>query len=288
MLRGRRARAALLVVGLCLLQACSSVKLAYNQAPHLVMWQLQRHLNLSQTQTERVRDEVQALHAWHRAALLPQHTKLLQGLAPQLQGPVTAEQACSAYREARAQVEQIAERAIPALQRLAVGLDEAQIEHLERRFARGNAEWRKEWLEPSPQALLEHRYDKLLSRAQTWYGRLGSPAKAALRDALARSSFDPERAYAERLRRQRDLVDTLRAIHARPSDAQGARTLLQAYWGRVAESPDAAYRSHAQQLVREGCELFARFHAAAEPAQRQAAVQTAQRQAADLLALAGP
>ena len=41
-----------------LLQGCSTVKLAYNQVPHLAYWQLNSYLGLSETQTERVRDEL--------------------------------------------------------------------------------------------------------------------------------------------------------------------------------------------------------------------------------------
>ena len=47
----------LLVWGL-LLQGCSAVKLAYSQVPHLAYWQLNRYLDLSDAQTDRVRSEL--------------------------------------------------------------------------------------------------------------------------------------------------------------------------------------------------------------------------------------
>ena len=66
-------RVAALVASAVLLQACSTVKLAYNQAPQLLSWQLNRYLDLSQPQAERVRDELADLHRWHRDTLLPEH-----------------------------------------------------------------------------------------------------------------------------------------------------------------------------------------------------------------------
>lgn len=55
--------AALALAG-ALLAGCSTVRLAYNQVPHLAYWQLNRYLDLSDAQTERVRaDYLQA--TWH-------------------------------------------------------------------------------------------------------------------------------------------------------------------------------------------------------------------------------
>ncbi|OZA53192.1 MAG: hypothetical protein B7X79_19315, partial [Acidovorax sp. 17-64-282] len=61
-----------------LLQGCSTIKLAYNQVPHLAYWQLNSYLDLSETQTDRVRDELGDLHQWHRGIMLPRHAELLQ------------------------------------------------------------------------------------------------------------------------------------------------------------------------------------------------------------------
>ena len=68
---------AILAAGALLLQGCSAVKLAYNQVPHLAYWQLNSYLDLSETQTERVRDELGNLHQWHRDTMLPRHAELL-------------------------------------------------------------------------------------------------------------------------------------------------------------------------------------------------------------------
>ena len=71
-----------------LLQGCSTVKLAYNQVPHLAYWQLNRYLGLSDMQTERVREELGELHQWHRDTMLPRHAELLQAVTIAVVGEV--------------------------------------------------------------------------------------------------------------------------------------------------------------------------------------------------------
>lgn len=275
----------LVLVGL-LLAGCSTVKLAYNQAPQLLSWQLNRYLDLSQPQAERVRDELADLHRWHRDTLLPEHAGLLQKLRQQLPAPMSAEQACRAYAELRTQIDQLLARAEPSLVWLASDLSEAQIRSLQKKQADSNADWKKEWLDPPPDKLREHRYELLLSRTEDFYGTLQAPQKAALRSYIAQSSFDPQRTYAERQRRQQDLVQVLRKIAEERGNTEQARTLLRGYLARLNTSPDAAYQRYAARLVDEGCAGFALVHSAMTPAQRLQAVASIGAYEQDFITLA--
>ena len=276
---------ALVLAGL-LLVGCSTVKLAYNQAPQLLSWQLNRYLDLSQPQAERVRDELADLHRWHRDTLLPEHAGLLQKLRQQLPAPMSAEQACRAYADLRTQIDQLLARAEPSLVWLASDLSEAQIRSLQKKQADSNADWKKEWLDPPPDKLREHRYQLLLSRTEDFYGTLQEPQKAALRSYIAQSSFDPQRTYAERQRRQQDLVQVLRKIAAERGNTDQTRALLRGYLARLNTSPDAAYQRYATTLVDEGCAGFALVHSAMTPAQRLQAVASIGAYEQDFIALA--
>ena len=275
-----------LVLAGLLLAGCSTVKLAYNQVPQLLSWQLNRYLDLSQPQAERVRDELADLHRWHRDTLLPEHAGLLQKLRQQLPAPMSAEQACRAYADLRTQIDQLLARAEPSLVWLASDLSEAQIRSLQKKQADSNADWKKEWLDPSPDKLREHRYQVLLSRTEDFYGTLQEPQKAALRSYIAQSSFDPQRTYAERQRRQQDLVQVLRKIAAERGNTEQARTLLRGYLARLNTSPDAAYQRYAATLVDEGCAGFALVHSAMTPAQRLQAVASIGAYEQDFITLA--
>lgn len=283
-------RTTLGVVGLVLagllMAGCSTVKLAYNQAPQLLSWQLDRYLDLTQPQAERVRDELADLHRWHRDTLLPEHAGLLQKLRQQLPAPMSAEQACRAYADLRTQIDQLLARAEPSLVWLASDLSESQIRSLQKKQADSNADWKKEWLDLPPDKLREHRYQLLRSRTEDFYGTLQEPQKAALRSYIAQSSFDPQRTYAERQRRQQDLVQVLRKIAAERGNTEQARTLLRGYLARLNTSPDAAYQRYAATLVDEGCAGFALVHSAMTPAQRLQAVASIGAYEQDFIALA--
>lgn len=267
-------RIALLAVCGVLLQGCSAVKLAYNQVPHIAYWQLNWYLDLSETQTEHVRSELGDLHQWHRGTMLPRHAELLQKVQQQLPAPISPTQACRAFDEVRIQLDKVLAQAEPKLVTLALQLTDAQIRNLEKKQADSNADWKKEWLEPSPEQLREQRYKRHLSRAEMFYGTLEAPQKAVLRAAAARSSFDPQRNYAERVRRQSDLLQVLRKVAQDRSNTEQVRTLLRGYMARFATSPDMAYQRYAQTQVEEGCETFSRMHNATTAGQRLKAVQS--------------
>ncbi len=269
-----------------LLQGCSAVKLAYNQVPHLAYWQLNSYIGLSETQTERVRDELGDLHQWHRDTMLPRHAELLQQVQQQLPSAISPEQACRTFDAVRAQIDKVIAQAEPKLAWLAAQLTDAQIRNLQKKQAESNADWRKEWVDIAPDKMREQRFKQLVSRAEGFYGSLDEPQKAALRAFVAQSSFDPQRTYAERLRRQKDLVQVLQTIAEDRANTDKARSLLRGYIGRFNASPDAAYQRYAQTLVAEGCEGFSQVHNAMTAAQRLKAVQSLKGYEQDFLVLA--
>ncbi len=269
-----------------LLQGCSTIKLAYNQAPHLAYWQLNNYLNLSETQTDRVRDELGGLHQWHRDTMLPLHAELLQRVQQQLPSAMSPEQACRTYEAVRTQIDKVITQAEPKLAWLAAQLTDAQIRNLQKKQADSNAAWKKEWVDVTPEKLREQRFKQLSSRAETFYGPLGEPQRAALRAFIAQSSFDPQHTYAERLRRQKDLVHVLQKIAEDRANTAQAQTLLRGYIARFNTSPDAAHQRYARALIEEGCEGFARVHNTMTPAQRLKAVQSVKGYEQDFLVLA--
>lgn len=265
---------ALLVVCGVVLQGCSAVKLAYHQVPHLAYWQLHRYLDLSEAQTEYVRSELGDLHQWHRDTMLPRHAALLQQVQHQLPAPISPAQVCRTFEELRAQLDKVLVQAEPQLATLALQLTDAQIRNLEQKQADSNVDWKKEWLAPTPEQLREQRYKRHVSHAERFYGTLEEPQKAVLRAAVAQASFDPQRNYAERLRRQRDLLQVLQKVAQDRNNTERARVLLRGYMARFATSPDVAYQRYAQTQVDEGCETFARMHNTMTAGQRLKAVQS--------------
>jgi len=278
---------AALLASVLVLQACGAVRLAYQQVPQLTAWRVHRYFDLTQAQQDQVRAALDELHQWHRDNLLPRHARVLQQVQQQLPSDVTPEQACATYAEVRSQLGDMVARAEPQMAWLASQLTPAQIRHLRGEMADSNADWKKEWLERTPEQLRELRYERLLSRAESFYGPLEPPQKAALREFIAASTWSPQRAYDERLRRQHDLLQMLQQVAQERSNPHRTRTLLRDYLDRLDTSPDAAYERAAQQWLDESCAGFARVHNAMTGAQRTKAAQTVKGYERDFGVLAG-
>ena len=147
-----------------LLAACSSVRLAYNNLPSLSYWWLDGYVDFDGAQTPRVREDLAQLLEWHRTTELPKVAGLLKKAEALAPGDVTPAQACELADEIRARLLAVAERAETAGTGLALTLGDAQLQQLERKYAKVNEDYRKEWLALSPAERLDKRYDQFLSR----------------------------------------------------------------------------------------------------------------------------
>lgn len=263
------------------------VKVAYNQLDTLLYWRLDSYADFTHEQASRVHDSLAQFHQWHRRTQLPAYADLLQGIRPRLAEAISPEQACMVFDQVRTAADATLDPAQWTLVWVATELSDDQLRHIEKKQDSTDADWRKEWLaNMTPEKLLDARFEQALSRGEMLYGNLGKPQKAALRAALADSSFDAPRSYAERLRREHDLLNVLRKIHAEKLGTEPARALLKAYMARALLPPDAADQRYAQTLVREGCEVFSRLHNATTPAQRAQAAVNLDRYARDFRLLA--
>lgn len=262
---------------LALLGACSSWKLAYNNSPTLTYWWLDRYVDFEDAQSVEVRAALASLQQWHRQVELPRLADLLVHAQRQAMQDVTPQQLCTLYADVRQRLDALARQAEPAYVPLAMGLKPRQLDNIAARFEKTNAEWRKEWLETSPEEQLDKRLERARQRAEDFYGDLDASQIDSLREALGRSDFDAQRNFRERLRRQQDLLQVLRAASggnaARPEDRHQATLALRGYLERSTRSPDPAYRNWAERVVTETCQLVANLHNSATTAQRKKAIQ---------------
>ena len=274
------------IIGVLLLAAslgaCSAIKLAYNNLPELSYWWLDGYLDFDGAQTPRVRDELAQLLAWHRQNELPRVASLLQEAQALAPGEVTPTQACVMADQVRERLLAVTERAEPAGTELALSLTDAQLQQLERKYAKNNAEYRKDWLDRTPAQVQEKRYDQFLDRAEDFYGRLTTEQRELLKQQVAQSVFNPQLADAERRKRQQEALVLLRGFAAsKPSPAE-ARAALHGYIQRIAEPPPGPWRDQQQALLQEGCRNTAALHNGTTASQRAQAVRRLQAYESDL------
>jgi hypothetical protein len=282
-----RLRGIILALALLLgLSGCSAIKLGYNTLPEVAYWWLDGYADFTDTQRPVVRAELARLHAWHRAQELPRFAEMLGRLEQMVPGEITPQQACAIVDQVQERITVTADRAEPTVVALAVTLNDKQLRHLERKFRSSNETFQRENIDPPASERQEKRYERLLDRAETVYGRLDEPQRAALREGLAQSAYDPARILADRQRRQQDLLQTLRRISHGEVPPAEARTQLRAWLDRAQHAPDPAYRAWQEGLVQEGCRIFAGVHQRTTASQREQAVRRLRAYQRDLRDLA--
>ncbi|MBC5784669.1 hypothetical protein H8N03_17100 [Ramlibacter sp. USB13] len=281
--RSVRMPAIILALGLALaLSGCSAIKLGYANLPELLYWWLDGYADFSDAQAPRMRDELARLHRWHRQQELPPVVDVLARMEALAPGDITPQQACGVVADAQARLRAAAHGAGPAAGAIAASFSDAQLRHIERRFRRSNDKFRKESVDVPPAEAHEKRYEQMLDRLETVYGRLGDAQRQVLRDGVAQSAYDAARILADRQRRQQDLLQTLRHVSRARMAPEEARGQLLAWLDRAMHSPDAAYRTWQEGLVQEGCRMFAAVHRSTTAAQREHAVRRLQAYQRDL------
>ncbi|NDZ14790.1 hypothetical protein C7T35_05250 [Variovorax sp. WS11] len=258
------------------LAACSTLKLAYNNFPELSYWWLDGYLDFDGAQTPRVRDDLAELLAWHRRHELPRLVELLRGAQALAPEDITPQQACAFADQIRERLLAVAVQAEGPGTGLALSLGEAQLQQLERKYAKNNAEYRKEWLERGPARWQEKRYERIVERNEDFYGRLEPTQRELLKQQVAQSGFDPPAFDAERRRRQQEVLALLRRFQAERTPPAEARAAIHAYVLRIADPPPGPWRERQQALQQEGCRNLAALHNSTSAAQREQAVRRLQ------------
>ena len=277
------ARSLLLALVATVLAACSATRLAYNQAPNLVYWWIDGHVDFSDPQSAQMRQDIDGFLVWHRTTELPVYAARLARWQTLVKQDSSAEQACAEFDAVRAAALRLAERSVEPMARLALQLTPAQLEHLQRHQAKGNETFEKDFLRGSPAQRMEKRLERAVDRYETLYGPLTGAQLDLIQTGLRQSPFDPQRTQAERLRRQADLQKTLRQMQAAAPAA--ATDAVRAHVQRVLQSPSADHAAYSASQVRHGCAQFATLHNSTSPAQRAHAVGVLKGYEDDLRAL---
>ncbi len=268
------------------LAACSAVKLGYNTLDTVAYWWLDSYIDFTGEQTLRVREDLARLHLWHRSEELPRLAEMLHSMEQLAPGDISPAQARAFVTEFRQRLRLVADHAEPAVVTLATTLQPDQLRHLEHKYENNNAKYRDEWLQLTATEQREKRYRQFLDRAEMIYGPLEAPQREALRRDIEQSTFDPQRILADRQRRQRDALQTLRRLTRPQVDFDAARKLLRGYLDRFENSPDRTYRDYQEALIEEGCRSFAVLHNSTSLAQREVAVRRLRAYQRDLRELA--
>ncbi len=276
----------MLALAFSVLGGCSAVRFGYNQAPDLAYWWLDGYVDFTDVQTPRVRQELAAWFAWHRATQLPDYAALLSRTQAQITEPTTPAQACQWYEEASARFDTAFERALPAVAAIVQTATPQQLLHLERKFAKNNEELVSDYAQADAEERARISAKRVVERAEFFYGRLDEAQRERLIKSLPTSPFDADVWLAERKARQQDLLQTMRRLLAEKAGTEQIQTAVRVLVERSRRSPREPYRAYQQRLTQYNCAMAAQTHNLTTPAQRRVAVQKLKGWEDDFRALA--
>lgn len=279
-------RGALALALLATVAACSSLRLGYNHADTLLLYQLDRYFDLDDAQQTLARERVDALLAWHRRTQLADYAQLLAQARQRIDAPVTAADVLALQQQIDERLLALGERVAPDLARLAATLTDAQLDRFRQRLARDDARARRELARQDDDEAGEARIERNLARAKTWFGALTAEQEALIRTAAASQPGGDRRWLDERRRRLDALVDVLARIRQEEAGGGDGAALLRAYFAELAAPADPQRRAAALAARQARAALIAELVNLATPAQKAALARKLGGYAEDLGRLA--
>jgi len=204
----RGARRLLVGVLILVLGACSSIRLAYNNAPELAYFWLDRYVDFDKAQGKRVSAELEQLLRWHRSEELPLIADLLQSAQTLALQTPSGPQLCALNQAVLQRSEAIGLHAVPAAAAIVTTLSSQQLANLAKAYEKSNRKMREEWRSAQAQGM-DNRTFKSLERLEDLYGSLSSAQRRLFQDAMATTGFDSTRYLEEVQSRQQITLQTL-------------------------------------------------------------------------------
>jgi hypothetical protein len=255
-----------------ILTGCSAVRLGYNNLPDIASWWLDSYIDFSDTQGPQAKAALQKLQTWHRKEELPAIADLLvqaQTLAPQ---NITPEQACKIWEGAQVRVESFIQESSRLAAPVVSQLSAKQFKHLEKEWASRNEDWKKQWVQGTPDSRIKKRVDLAAERFNSFYGDLNLEQRQVLKQQFLQSTWSPEASYQRRLKRQQEQLIALQAMSSeitKPAmPLPQVEKALQSLILQSVRPKDAGELSKQLQLEQQACQNLAQLHNTMSPAQR--------------------
>lgn len=255
-----------------ILTGCSAVRLGYNNLPDIASWWLDSYIDFTDTQGPQAKAALQKLQTWHRKEELPAIAELLvqaQTLAPQ---NITPEQACKIWEGAQVRIESLIQESSRLAAPVVSQLSAKQLKHLEKEWATRNEDWKKQWVQGTPDSRLKKRVDLAAERFNSFYGDLNLEQRQVLKQQFLQSTWSPEESYQRRLKRQQEQLMALQSMSSeitKPAmPLPQVEKALQSLILQSVRPKDAGDLSKQLQFEQQACQNLAQLHNTMSPAQR--------------------
>jgi Family of unknown function (DUF6279) len=227
-----RAKAGIILVLFlsALLGACSSLRLAYDNADAYARWRIDSYVTLQGDDADTLDEKIDEFHAWHRRHELPQLAGLAKQASQRIGDGLSPADLVWGYDSLRmrasASLRKGAELVAPLLDRLTA----EQIGQIERRVAEENRKFFRDNLRGAERERREKRAKVVVDRLEDWVGKLTQAQVERVREYSERAPMTDELRDRDRKRLQRDIIAILRA-----REAQKRLPERLAHWDRGRE-----------------------------------------------------
>ena len=268
----------LALAALSLVAACSTLRLAYDNADVYVKYRAGRYLDLKGAQDHELAQRIDSFFAWHRENALPGYARAAEEAAERVARGLSREDLVWGYdslvAHARLSLRDAARRIAPLLDRLTP----QQVAYMEEGFAEDNREFARENLRGSEEDRRKRRAKRVEERLEDWVGNLSQAQVERVREYSERAPLMGELRDRERRRLQAEVLGMVRA-----RQAQALLPERAANWER-GRHPAHAAASEANR--RELFALLLDLDRTLSPGQRARAQERLRRYAGDLTQLA--
>lgn len=222
-----------LLLPLLLLTACSMAGFAYDLLPRLAVRQADTYLQLSKRQEARALELFRERHALHARDELPRYYALLRKAERAAADGITREEIDEVLDEVEFLYKLAIERTLPAVAEILAGLDDAQLDLLEKRL-RADAEKDRKRLAENHRA---RRIEKTIEEIEEWTGDLSDPQQEMIIAALEEMHETRPMWLEWRIENSHRFIDFMRG---RPEPVEIEKRLAE-YWLDRPHMPQELY-----------------------------------------------
>lgn len=273
----------LAAVAMLVLAACSAIKFTYNNADTVIRLAAWDYLDLERAQEDELKLLIAKYMDWHRREEMPLIAKLAGEALDRTGRRITAADVAWVIEQGRARLRKASSRAAEDASPVLATLNEDQIKSLQKKFAKSNAKFEKEFLAGDDAKRAKARRKRMVDNIEEWTGNLTDAQEARIDQFVRLHPRSAELRMTERLRWQAEVVSVLRSNR----DPAALATRLAAVFAEPERGRSEEYLREAKRWEADLAQTMVELEAMLTPEQRRRALQRLAGLAKDIRELAG-
>jgi len=250
--------------------ACGFIKTFYNNSPEIVAWWLDDYFDFKTDQNALLKPALTRIHHWHRNHQLPEDIATLKALKLAVsEESMSPSEACVQIDKIKMRLNALQVAFIPVISEIAPLISDEQLIYLKQKLNKRAEKWKSEWWQETASEQIEARLEKILDFAEKVYGNLSLAQREIIKQKLMASPTEPSIIYAEILRRNEDIIQTIIALRNNELNQTKKDALIEAGFGRLQSSPNIKYQLHANQITQRTCEMVSELHESTSQTQKK-------------------